>query len=143
MRLKALALCAPILFAAPPVLAHHSFTAFDLRKALMVTGEVKKFEWTNPHARIDLLALDENGKPQEYEFEMPSLSQDARAGWRKDSVKVGDVLTVQYHPYKKIGSYGGMLVGAILPDGAKLGPPPRDEFLSGFGDGRGRGGGPY
>jgi hypothetical protein len=136
MWLKVLAAGWPLLFCISPAAAHHSFAAFDLKKSFVVRVEVKEFLWSNPHPRVAMLALDEKGAPQEYVFEMASIAQDARAGWRKDSVKPGDLVTVQFHPYKD-GSYGGQLVSAILADGGKLGPPPRDEFLSGFSGGAG------
>ena len=42
--------------------AHHSFAMFDMGKEVTVKGKVKKFQWTNPHAYIQLVSKDASGK---------------------------------------------------------------------------------
>jgi len=117
--------------ATPPatVSAHHSFAMFNRDQLGTVTGVVKDYEWANPHVWIHLMVADEKGVPREWGFEMQSIAQDSRAGWRPDSVKPGDKLTVEYHPLKD-GTRGGQLASAILANGTRLGPPPADGFLS-------------
>jgi hypothetical protein len=122
--LTGLALCV-----AAPALAHHSFAMFERNKLANVSGVVKEYEWTNPHAWIHIMAPDAQGKTVEWSFEMQSLAQDSRAGWRADSVKPGDKVTIEFHPLKD-GSRGGQLTAAVLADGKRLGPPPPDGFLS-------------
>jgi hypothetical protein len=78
-----------------PVLAHHPFSAeFDWKHPVRLTGTVTKLEWENPHARLYIDVEDETGKPQKWNFEMGSLSALYKAGWRKDTVKMGDTVTV-------------------------------------------------
>jgi hypothetical protein len=100
-----------------PALAHHSFSMFDHEKTITMNGLVKEFEWTNPHAWLHIMAVDEKtGKPVEWSFEMGGVGQIAAQGWKPDSVKPGDKIAVQMHPLKD-GSHGGQYVSASLPDG--------------------------
>jgi hypothetical protein len=122
MKAQSLALAAVALAIAAPADAHHSFSMFDRDKSVTVSGVVKEYEWSNPHVWIHLVAPDASGKPVEWGFEMQSVQQDIAAGWRPDSVKPGDRISVEYHPLKD-GSRGGQLMGATLADGKHLGPP--------------------
>jgi len=114
---------------AAPALAHHSFAMFEREKYVSVTGTVSEYEWTNPHVWIHVKAPDAQGKMVEWGFEMQSIAQDSRAGWRADTVKPGDKITIEYHPLKD-GTRGGQLTSAVLANGTRLGPPPPDGFLS-------------
>lgn len=61
--------------------AHHSFAMFDQEKTISVSGTVKDFEWSNPHAWIHLTAVDAaTGRPVDWAFEMGSVSQIAAQG---------------------------------------------------------------
>ena len=122
-------LSAALVSIAAPALAHHSFAMFAREKYASVTGTVSEYEWTNPHVWIHVKAPDEGGKMVEWGFEMQSIAQDSRAGWRADTVKPGDKITIEYHPLKD-GSRGGQLTSAVLSNGTRLGPPPPDGFLS-------------
>ena len=110
------------LSAAAPAFAHHSFAMFDRAKVANMSGTVKEYEWTNPHVWIHVTVADAQGTPREWSFEMQSVQQDAAAGWRPDSVKPGDKVSIEYHPLKD-GSRGGQLMSAILANGQSLGPP--------------------
>ena len=101
-------------------LAHHSFAMFDPEKNLTQTGIVKEFEWTNPHVWIHIMAPDAAGKQVEWSFEMQAVPQATSGGWRSDSVKPGDRVTIEFHPLKD-GSRGGELTAATLPDGKRIG----------------------
>ena len=82
MSLKTSVLVGLALTAAAPALAPHSFAMFDREKAVTVSGVVKEYEWTNPHAWVHVMVADAGGKAVEWSFEMQSVAQDARAGWR-------------------------------------------------------------
>jgi hypothetical protein len=129
MKLKTLVLAGAALCVAAPAFAHHSFAMFEREKFVSLAGVVKEYEWTNPHVWIHIMAPDATGKSVEWSFEMQSIAQDSRAGWRPDSVKPGDKVTVEYHPLKD-GTRGGQLTAAVLANGKRLGPPPPDGFLS-------------
>ena len=129
MNLKVIVLASVAVAGAAPAFAHHSFAMFDREKAATVSGIVKEYEWTNPHVWVHVMVPDANGKAFEWSFEMQSVAQDTRAGWRADSVKPGDKISVEFHPLKD-GTRGGQLMSAILASGKRLGPPPPDGFLS-------------
>jgi hypothetical protein len=118
LRVTALAIACALI--AVPVYAHHSFAMFDMSKNVVVTGQVKDFQWTNPHMWIQLVAQGADGKPIEWSIEGNSPSVLARQGWTKRSLKVGDTITVTLHPLKD-GSIGGDLVKAVLADGKVVG----------------------
>ena len=69
---KYLALAAAVALALPAGQAagHHSFAMFDLQKQVTVSGTVRQFQWTNPHAYIQLVASDASGKYVEWSMEM-------------------------------------------------------------------------
>jgi hypothetical protein len=119
MRHKILLALATASMCAAPAFAHHSFSMFDRDKTLTLSGTVKEFEYTNPHGWIHLMAADASGKAMEWSFEMQPISQLAPAGWKPDSLRPGDTVTVDYHPLKD-GARGGQFVTVILPDGKKL-----------------------
>ncbi len=106
-----------------PMLAHHSFAAFDLSKTVTLVGVVKEFQWLNPHSWIQLMVTDSNGKEMEWSIETSSPSGLSRQGWKPKSLKPGDHITVTMHPMRD-GKPGGSLVTTTLADGTKIGGSP-------------------
>lgn len=85
-----------LLAVSAPVLAHHSFAAeFDSSKPLKLTGTVTKLEWTNPHTWFFIDVKGEDGKVTNWGFEMGSPNGLMRAGWTRNSMKAGDLVTVE------------------------------------------------
>ena len=121
MRVKAFVLTAIAAFAlSVPASAHHSFAMFDAEKTVTMQGQVKEFEWTNPHSWLRLMVMDQKtGKPMLWVFELSSPARLATLGMHSDSMKPGEVVTVTYHPMKD-GTRGGQFMDAKLPDGKQL-----------------------
>src|SRR6476659_3459014 len=85
-----------LVLAATPVAAHHSFAAeFDARKPVTLKGLVTKIEWTNPHAHFLLDVKDVSGKVSSWTLELASPRVLAQNGWKGNSLKVGDEVTVE------------------------------------------------
>ena len=85
-----------VLLAGVPMVAHHSFAAeFDSAKTIKLTGTVTKIEWMNPHARFYLDVKDDGGKVINWEFELGSPNGLMRQGWTRNSMKIGDSVSVQ------------------------------------------------
>jgi hypothetical protein len=78
------------------VSAHHSFSAeFDASKPFKMTGTVTKVEWMNPHTFFYIDVSDEKGKVTNWAMEMGSPNGLMRAGWTRNTMKVGDKVTVE------------------------------------------------
>jgi len=81
-------------------------------------GTVSKFEWANPHVFV-VVTAQVKGSAVPYLLEASSPSLMRHAGWKFDSIKVGDQVEVTVHPFKD-GKLGGMLVTVELPSGETL-----------------------
>lgn len=98
-----------VLGLALPAAAHHSFAIYDRTKTLTLTGEVKTFQWTNPHCVIWFSVKPEGGgEAQEWGVETTSPGVLTRSGWTRNSLKAGDKVTVVFNPLRD-GSHGGGL----------------------------------
>lgn len=85
---------AVILLLAGAVYAHHATASFDMTHSMTVKGTVTSFEWTNPHVYIYVDVKDDKGATEKWSVEMASTGMLSRAGWRRDTVKPGDEITV-------------------------------------------------
>jgi hypothetical protein len=75
--------------------AHHSFAAeFDFNKQITLKGSITKVEWTNPHTYFYIDGKDENGKTANWAVEGGAPNVLYRQGWKPDTLKVGDQVTV-------------------------------------------------
>ncbi|HEX3838838.1 MAG TPA: DUF6152 family protein [Steroidobacteraceae bacterium] len=104
--------------------AHHSFAMFDQSKNLPLKGTVHDFQWTNPHAFIDIDVPNATGSLDLWKVELNSPNNLKRQGWKSKQMKPGDKVVVVINPLRD-GSKGGLFVAVTLPDGKILGDPTR------------------
>ncbi len=84
-----------LMLSAVSIGAHHSFAAeYDRDKPITVTGEVTKLLWTNPHARVQIEAKDQSGTMVSWDFELGPPTALMRQGWNRNSLKPGQIVTV-------------------------------------------------
>ena len=87
---------AGLFVAARPIAAHHAFAAeFDANKPIKLTGSVTKVDWRNPHTWFFIDVKDDTGKVTNWGLEMGSPNGLLRLGWTRNSMKIGDVVTVE------------------------------------------------
>jgi hypothetical protein len=113
-------------------LAHHSYAMFDRDKKLALTGTVKEFRWSNPHAWMEIYVPNDKGGTDMWGVEMNSPNNLARQGWKSTVVKPGDKVTVVIHPLRS-GEKGGSFMSLTLPSGQTLSDSPRTQPDKGAG----------
>ena len=85
-----------LFFSPRPGLAHHSFAAeYDGTKPVTLKGKVTKVEWVNPHSWVDIDVTDASGKVTNWHCETAPPNILYRQGWRRDSLKEGDEVTIE------------------------------------------------
>ena len=121
-----------------PLAAHHSFAAeYDSTKPVKITGTVTKVEWMNPHIYYYLDVKGNDGKVTNYAVEGGTPGGLYRQGWRKDSMQIGDVVTVDGFRAKDGGNHlNGRRV--TLSDGTRLFNASEDGGPGDEGSGKGK-----
>ena len=108
-----------VLLAATSALAHHSNSAFNPDKVVVLKGTVTRWLWTNPHVWIHLSVDDGKGGKTEWQIEGRSPGILARSGWSRTIFKPGDTITVDFSPARD-GSHTGLTTRVTLADGTVL-----------------------
>ena len=105
MKISTFAAISLMLLTVVPVLAHHSFDAeYDSNKPTTIAGTVTKLDWINPHAYVFIDTKDESGAVRSFRVEMGPPYALVRGGWKRDTVKIGDKVTVTGAALAKDGS---------------------------------------
>jgi len=126
MRFRWVMLLASVILAAygaTRVAAHHSFAAeYDHDKPLKLTGAVTRVEWQNPHAYFYIDVKDPaTGRVVNWAFEMAAPAVLQRTGWKRSSMKIGDVLIVEGWAAKDGAHHGNARVVTLAATGERLG----------------------
>ena len=100
--------------------AHHSFAMFDMTKEVTVSGTVKEFQWTNPHAYIQVVSKDAQGRDVEWSMEMGAPMYLYARGWRPRSLRAGMEVKVTLNPLRS-GKPGGVVRDVTTADGRTIG----------------------
>jgi hypothetical protein len=102
------------------VVAHHAFSSeYDENKVVTLKGTVTKVEWTNPHARFFIDAVNENKTVTNWSLELASPNSLTRSGWGRHTLNVGDTVTVTGFAAKS-GKSMANTRSVTLPDGKSL-----------------------
>ena len=104
---------------AVPAAAHHSPAAFDRTKEVKLRGTVKEFRWQNPHTWIEVIVKDEKGQDVVWGIELTSPTYLVRAGWKSNTIRPGDEVTVVGNPVRT-GEPSAIFVSLTLANGTTL-----------------------
>jgi hypothetical protein len=120
--MKIMRLTGPVMLTlslAVSLFAHHSAAGVDQTKTVTHEGIVKEFKWANPHSYLEI-EVNNNGKVEIWNLEMMPPTYLVRAGWKSNSVKIGDKVTFTARPMRN-GDPGGLFMSIKLPNGQTLG----------------------
>jgi hypothetical protein len=99
--------------------AHHGTANYNTGTQVTVKGTVSDFQFNNPHVLIYIQAKDESGKTTNWQGELTSPNHLSRAGWKKDTIKPGDEITISGYPTKS-GSPEIWIQKVIAADGTPI-----------------------
>lgn len=104
---------------AAPGMAHHSTAEFDYSKTVILEGTIKEVQWTNPHSYVQVMVPQKDGTLVQWGIEIGAPAINVAMGWRKNSVKMGDKVTLDIAPARSGATYG-TLRHLTFPDGRTL-----------------------
>ena len=106
--------------------AHHSFGAtYDTSKQMKLEGKLVQFVYRNPHSFVHVEAPDAEGTIQRWAVEWGGTAQLAGAGVKRDSLKIGEKVTIVGRPSRVPGEYR-MLMVSLTADGLNWGRNPTE-----------------
>ena len=115
------AISAFILALAGPLAAHHSISAeFDQSKPVTFTGVIKQVDWMNPHIYTHVEVKSPDGKSVVYKVEGGPPNSLFRQGWRKDTLKIGETVTVSGIRAKNAESMNVGVASITTADGRRV-----------------------
>ena len=117
-----------LLFASAPLFAHHANAVFDTTKTVTVKGTVTEWFWANPHCLLRFDVTDDSGQAAHWVGETQAPINMIGNGWRRDSFKAGDEITVSLRPLRN-GRPGGSIQSVVLADGKTLKAGAGTEYV--------------
>jgi hypothetical protein len=113
---KVLFLFVAAALAAGSAFAHHSFGAtYEVTKQIKLDGKIAQFVYRNPHSFVHVEAPDAEGKTQRWAVEWGGTAQLTTAGVTRESLKVGDKVTIVARPSRVPGEYRVLMVNLLRP----------------------------
>ena len=110
-----------VVLATGSAIAHHSFAAeFDANDTISFKGVVTKIEWMNPHTYFYMDVTESDGKVVNWGLEMGSPNGLMRQGWTRNTMKVGDVVTVEGSRAKDKSHIGNARAVILASTGQRL-----------------------
>src|SRR5437016_4180249 len=100
--------------------AHHSFAMFNREQTIELRGTVQEFQWTNPHAFLEVIVENAQGQPAVWSIEWNGPRALISQGWRPKSVVPGDKVVLKVHPSRSGANFAQFML-ITLPDGKTLG----------------------
>ena len=105
--------------ASASLLAHHGSASFDTEKELTLKGTVTEWLWANPHCFLKIDVKDESGTVRNWNLELGNPTDISTQGYRRNTFKAGDVVTVVTQPVKS-GAPVGRIRSVTMADGRKF-----------------------
>jgi hypothetical protein len=99
--------------------AHHSTAEFNYAKTVVLKGKIKEVQWTNPHSYVQVLVPRKGGGFDQWGIEIGAPAINVAMGWRKNSVKAGDEVTLTIAPARNGTNYGTLRF-LTFADGRRL-----------------------
>ena len=112
-----------------PLFAHHANAVFDTTKTVTAKGTVVDWLWANPHCLLRFDVTDDKGEVAHWVGETQAPINMIGNGWRRDSFKAGDAITVSLRPLRN-GKPGGSIQKVVLGDGKVLRAGAGTEYLN-------------
>lgn len=104
-----------------PLFAHHGGVTLYSDQTVSMQGVVKVWYWANPHVLLSITVTGDDGRAEDWVFEMQAPNTIHPAGFRKDLLNSGDAVAVEFQPVKN-GNRNGRLLRLVLADGTELDP---------------------
>lgn len=123
--LAVLAVAVSFLLASGPMFAHHSMAMYNRSREVTIQGTVTKFQFANPHTLILVDVKKDNGEIENWTAATFPPNGLRRAGWRRNSIKPGDQITITGFPHKD-GRPIMAALGKIVVNGKELPTTSRD-----------------
>ncbi len=101
--------------------AHHSFSAYDMSKIVTVEATIKEFNWGAPHSSGVFLVVGPDQQVHTITVVAPAPNLFVEQGFRARDFKVGDKVTLTYHPLRSGDVNAGSLAAIVFPDGRRFG----------------------
>lgn len=117
--ISALLTTAVVVAASVSLMAHHGAASFDTEKELTLKGTVTEWLWANPHCFLRIDVKDESGTVRNWNLELGNPTDISTQGYRRNTFKVGDMVTVVTQPVKN-GTPVGRVRSMTLADGRKF-----------------------